>query len=357
LPSPPKLLLLQLQALNAADPKMKAVNLLRQEATETHSKELARFAEELGAKLDGPFDALTNMVQKMIFRLMAEQTDEDKHKQWCDLELSNSKASAEDKTEKDKMLDAKIKEAKSHSSELVLKVSDLDDKVRKLTKFMAEATEVRQEGKKENQISIKDAEQAQAAIAKAEAVLTTYYKDSGMIEKEAWEFIAMGEPSPVKLPKEPSSWGASYTGTTDPAKAGSGVIAVLKATAADFSKMEAETRAQELADQKQFDEDMQSAAIDKAASGKESEMKADENKRTLDSVTSMTKQKKHVASELGAVKQYLEDLQPACVKGDSSYEDRKKARSDEIAALKKAQGILADAFKEKSLLQTVRRHA
>jgi len=59
-----------------------------------------------------------------------------------------------------------------------------------------------------------------------------------------------------------------------------------------------------------------------------------------------------VAGELEKTEQYLTDLKPACVNGDSSYEDRKAARTKEIGALQKAQVILEDAFKEKpSLLQ------
>ena len=53
---------------------------------------------------------------------------------------------------------------------------------------------------------------------------------------------------------------------------------------------------------------------------------------------------KMIASNEDAVKQYLKDLEPACVSGDSSYEERKGARDDEIAGLKQAQGILKAAF-------------
>jgi hypothetical protein len=351
LPSKPKFFL---QIASLSDPKMKALTLIRKEANEAHSKELQRFADQLSRAMDGPFDQITNMIQKMIFRLMAEQTDEDKHKKWCDQEISVSETSRDDKADKIKSLEAKKKDAKAHSDELVLKIKDLDKKVADLAEFMADATEIRNEGKKENELAIKDAESAQAAIAKAEAVLESYYKDSGMIEKEAWEFLQ--KPSPVSLPEKPESWSKSYTGVTDPNKPG-GVLAVLQATAADFAKMEADSRAQEAMDQKQFDEDMKSAAIDKAGSAKESEMKTDENKRTLDKVTSLTKKVKHTTNEHGAVKQYLEELKPACVDGDSSYKDRKAARDKEITALKEAQGILEYAFKEESMLQTIHKHA
>ena len=36
------------------------------------------------------------------------------------------------------------------------------------------------------------------------------------------------------------------------------------------------------------------------------------------------------------MKKYLEELQPACVDGDSTYEDRKDARDAEIKAPKNA---------------------
>jgi len=131
---------------------------------------------------------------------------------------------------------------------------------------------------------------------------------------------------------------------------------VLKATAEDFARMEADTRSNEISDQDKFDQDMSSASIDKAKTAKESEMKADEKKRKSDKIASMTKQQKHTTSELGAVKQYLKDLKPACVDGDSSYEDRKGARDKEIESLREAQVILEQAFEEKAFLQTVSKH-
>ena len=65
----------------------------------------------------------------------------------------------------------------------------------------------------------------------------------------------------MKLPKDPKLWDSSYTGVTDPKKGGSGVIAILEKIGADFSKMEAETKAQEVTDQKKFDETMKTHAV------------------------------------------------------------------------------------------------
>merc|ERR1740123_2756248 len=92
---------------------------------------------------------------------------------------------------------------------------------------------------------------------------------------------------------------------------------------------------------------MKSSKIEKARREKEAEMKDQEKKRLMEKSVSMGKSLKHVNAELGAVDQYLADLQPACVEGDSTYKDRKDARAAEIDSLKKAQVLLADWQKPK----------
>merc|ERR1712073_121907 len=265
----------------------------------------------------------------MIFRLMAEQKDEDDHKNWCDKELSESETSKEEKSKIQKLTDA-IKEA--------------DDMVEKITGHVEEATEIREVGKEENKVAVKDAQDAQKAVAEATSVLETFYKESGMIEKKSYELM---QKDPVKLPETPSTWDASYTGVADPAEQPDGIIAVLKKVSSDFAKMEAQTKAQEESDQELFEEDMKACAIEKAALTKESEMKGAEKKRKIEKVAQMQATHKHVSDEHAAVVQYLKDLQHGCVDGDSTYEDRKAARAKEIEALGKAQIILRDAFKEK----------
>jgi hypothetical protein len=334
-----------LMQLAASDPKMRAVELLRTAAEASHSQAMARLAQEVATHLkDGPFDQINNMIQKMIFRLMAEQKDEDDHKNWCDKELSESETSKADKAEKMEELEDKIKTAKAKVQKLTEAIEDADEMVQKITGHVEEATEIREVGKEENKVAVKDAQDAQKAVAEATSVLETFYKESGMIEKKSYELM---QKDPVKLPETPSTWEASYTGVTDPAEQPDGIIAVLKKVSADFAKMEAQTKAQEESDQSLYDEDMKRCAIEKAALTKESDMKGAEKKRKIQKIAQMQATHKHVSDEHAAVVQYLKDLEHGCVDGDSTYEDRKAARAKEIDALGKAQIILRDAFKEK----------
>eukprot|EP00928_Gymnodinium_smaydae_P049235 TRINITY_DN3302_c0_g1_i1.p1 TRINITY_DN3302_c0_g1~~TRINITY_DN3302_c0_g1_i1.p1 ORF type:complete len:706 (+),score=218.44 TRINITY_DN3302_c0_g1_i1:36-2153(+) len=331
--------------LQVSGPTERAVQLLRAAARESHSHALDRFAQQIAAHGPGPFNEVNNMIQKMIHRLMSEQTDEDNHKNWCDQELSKSNSTKVNKEDKIAELTTKIDLGTATVAELTGEIGTNADMLASIESHMAEATEIRETGKRENAASIKDAEAAQTALANAIAVLEQYYKETGMMKKESWEFL---QQSGVDLPEEPSTWAASYTGVADPAEQPGGIVTVLKKVAADFDKMEADTRAQEETDDAQYKEDMKECKIEKSRRERESEMKSQEKKRLLDKVASMTKTKKAASTDLEAVEQYLRDLEPACVNGDSTYEDRKAARAKEIDALHEAQGILAGAFSEKS---------
>merc|ERR1719316_984695 len=142
------------------------------------------------------------MIQKMIFRLMAEQKDEDDHKNWCDMELEKTTYSKEDKEDKSKALKDKIDDAEAKVMELTDQIKELSDSVSELTTYIQEETELRAEAKAENEATIKDAKDAQEAISNAIAVLADFYKSSGM---------TLIQKAPVELPESPSTWDSSYT--------------------------------------------------------------------------------------------------------------------------------------------------
>merc|ERR1719217_1794722 len=94
-----------------ADPQTRAVNLLRSTAKTYHSKALERLAMQVASHVPKQFQDVINQIQKMIFRLKQEQTDEDNHKAWCDMELAKTNSSIDDKDDKIKELSAKLKES------------------------------------------------------------------------------------------------------------------------------------------------------------------------------------------------------------------------------------------------------
>jgi hypothetical protein len=316
--------------------------LLRDAAKNANSRALERLAVEVQAHLKGPFDQVNNMIEKMIFRLMDEQKQEDEHKLWCDEEIKKTETMKSDKEDKIKDLKAEIKLQTAAVQKLTSEIGTAEQMIADVVGFMREATEIRQVGKNENKLALKDSMDAQKSLTNAIAVLEAFYKESGEIPKEPWEFIQ----EPVKLPKNPATWDSSYTAVADPTKQPGGIITVLETVLSDFEKMEADTKAQEAEDQKEYEESMKTNKIEKAERTQEVNMKTAEKARRVDKIASLEGQKKTTSDELEKTDQYLVDLKPACVDGDSTYEDRKAARAKEIKALKEAQITLLDAFKE-----------
>jgi hypothetical protein len=325
--------------LQVVDPRGKVASLLRKAATQSNDKALSKLASLVSA--GGHFDKIEQMIQKLIFRLQKEQKDEDEHKHWCDMETEKSEESRDDKQEKVALLQTKIDAAHAERSSLRSTIAENEAEVARITKYMEEETDLRAANHQDNLKTIKDAKDAQAAIANAVAVLTQFYKNSGMMEKQAWEFLQ----APVDLPESPSTWDAGYTGVTDPAAQPEGIVTVLEKVASDFATMEGEAAAQDESDQKDFDEDMTENQTLNAELKKDSEMKTARAAELDSTHNALSKQHKATSNELEAVEQYLKDLQPSCHEGDSTYDERKASRAQELGALREAQVILRDAFK------------
>jgi len=338
--------------------KMSAVTLLLKAAKTSHSKALERLAVELKAHISGPFGQLNNMIEKMIFRLQDEQRQEDEHKQWCDHELDTSDAMLENQNEKHDDLNAHHRKEQAKVVMLSTDITDINQDIKNIMAFMAEATEVRSTGKKENALAIKDAAHAQEALGNAIAVLVSFYKGSGQISKEPWEFIQ--ESVAARLPEKPETWASSYTGVSNPTDPKAGIVSILEGVMAKFSTMEADTKAQEAVDQQKYEEAMSDSKVEKARRTTELEMKTREKGTKSQKMDSLMSEMQRTQAEIETSEGYLKKLQPACVDGDSSYKNRKDARTEEIDALKKAQVILQGANEEKkrsaSFLE-IQRHA
>merc|ERR1719159_2273041 len=219
-----------------------------------------KLAQVLGT-YEGPFDKIKAMIQKMIFRLMSEQKDEDDHKNWCDGEMEKSEESKDDKSEKVDMFTKKISELDAAVKKLMKEITANNDKAAEIQAYMEQETELRNENHAECVATIKDSQDAQAAVTQATQVLKDFYKESGMIAKEPWEFVQVSARRGVELPDSPDTWDSSYTGVTDPENGADGVLALLDGVMTKFSSMEADAKVQDETDQQNYEKDMQASKI------------------------------------------------------------------------------------------------
>merc|ERR1719401_1764868 len=155
-----------------------------------------------------------------------------------------------------------------------------------------------------------------------------------MIAKEQWEFVQTASRRDVELPEKPSTWDSSYTGTADPKSGSDGILTILDETMQKFSKMEADAKVTDETDQKEYEQDMAAKKIETDETNTDTQMKTQKKDSLQQKMEGTAATLKSTSAELDAVEQYLKDLEPACGTGDSSYEDRKKARADEMDALR-----------------------
>merc|ERR1719265_2251052 len=258
------------------------------------------------------------------------------HKNWCDKETEKTAIMKTDKETKRDELTADIDSLNAELSSLAQGIKDNNEAVALLEAQIEEETAERNADKAENAATVKDAQEAQTAIASAIAVLEDFYKSTGGIAKEAWEAFVQVRAHTHQDP-EPELWEAQpYTGTDG----GSGVVGMLTDIASDFASMDAEARSDETTQQDQYDEWLTTAQVDESARTKDNEMMSARRETMKEKLEGKTTDHAHNAKELEATDKYLTDLQHACVDGDSTYGERKAARQQEIDALHQAQGIL-----------------
>merc|ERR1719487_285898 len=349
--------LLQLAAAKKdADPTNAIVTLLRKAGNTKQTAALSKLADKIAALRrqtpgSGTFDQIKNLIQKMIFHLASEQKDEDDHKNWCDKELNITEMMINDKTKTKNALDASINQLSAEIDSLTTAIKDNRESVSLMNTEIEEETAERQAEHAENMATIKDAQAAQTAVSQAIAVLTEFYKGTGMMEKEAWELNQMksnvrrikAPPGETELPEpNPELFESPYKGSSE----GAGVIGMLEGIAENFALMETTADADETQQSDEYEKWLTDTKIAISEKEKDTEMKEARKERQSEKLVGKTDDFTHNKKELEATVQYMADLQHACVDGDSTYEDRKAARTKEIEALKQAQDILEKAFDE-----------
>merc|ERR1719274_192305 len=115
------------------------------------------------------------MIKDLIVRLMEEANEEAEHKGWCDTELSTNEQTRKEKTQAVETLHAEIDELEASIAKLTEDIAELTTAMAELDAAMAKATEIRQAEKEKNTETIKDAQDAQTAVAQALTVLKEFY--------------------------------------------------------------------------------------------------------------------------------------------------------------------------------------
>jgi cell division septum initiation protein DivIVA len=275
---------------------------------------------------DDPFGKVKKMIKDLIVRLMEEANEEAEHKGWCDTELSTNEQTRKEKTEAVETLHAEIDELEASLAKLTEDLSELSKAIAQLTSAMAEATTIRQEEKATNTATIKDAQEAQTAVAQALTVLKEFYAKAG----EATALLQ-------QQPEAPATFDSPYKGM---GSENGGVVGMIEVIQSDFARLEADTTASEATSQKEYDEFMTDSKVDKAQKETDTEHKTAKKQDQTQALTVKRSDLEGTQKELDAALAYFDKLKPSCVDSGVSYEDRVARRKEEIESLQEALRIL-----------------
>jgi len=354
--------------LQINDPVATAVSLLKHRASYGRSRELQRVAAAINALADpkadaeykgwdtkeakGPFHQVKQMMQKMIKHLNEEQNAETKKFRWCEAEFANTNENLHEKTKQSKKLDNELNKLASMINKLDTSIGKDQTTLETSISDLNEAREERSDQKKANDVAIHDAQEGQAALAKAIAVLKKFFEEnSGNSYEHADE-------------RENLSGGSredAYKGV-DNAEA---VLTQLGEVETDFSKMENGVRAEEEEQTNTFNTLESSEKIKQSKLKSKIEAETSRMNQLQEKERTTTNRKAGVDEDIEASGTYYNQLMGPCAgmvegKSDewgtldkskdlwkkvvSAYDTRKGLRDDEIKGLIDAQKTLEDAF-------------
>jgi len=273
-----------------------------------------------------PFAKVKEMITEMVEKLMKEAAEEAEKKAFCDKEMSETKAKREDKTAETEDLQMKLDKAAAKIAKLKEGVSTLEEELGKMAGEVKEATEMREKEKNAWALAKADYEEGLSGIQMALEVLRDYYAskddkgDASLLQADLGKDMSLAQ-----------------TETQEP----SGIIGMLEVAESDFTKLLAEGNADEDVAQKEYDTFMQDNKVATAAKEQEVKYKGMDAKETKAYLETTKADMQTAQTELGAILEYWEKLQPECVAKPEPYEERVKRREKEIAGLKEALSILA----------------
>jgi len=320
---------------------------LAAEALRLHSNDLSLLAEKVAAD---PFGKVKKMIDDMITRLLEEAHGDADHEGFCDTEVGKSKVTRAKLSEDIDGLVAAVEEGKATIMMITEEIATLSMEVAELTTSMQEATKMRASEKATNKVTVKDAAAAQEAVTAAVAILKKFYEEASTatallqrptMGSDEWDSLANPnfEGTVDKGHKEGmQTFGKSYQGQQDEA---GGVLAMLEVISADFANVQADTKAEENVAQETYDRFMTDTKRNKATKEKKIEMDTVDKAAAESKLQEDTKDMKGTQDQLLAADRYYAKLVPQCFDKGMTFEERSKARADEIASLKEALKILS----------------
>jgi len=314
----------QLRAVEASpNSQLRVAAFLNEAGRRLNSRVLKLLATRVEAD---PFKKVKKMIKDLIVKLVEEATAEAETKGFCDKEMTTNEHTRKEKTAAVETLTADIDELSASVASLTEEIAELTKAIADLDAAIEKATGIRNAERKKNKETIKDAQDAQVAVAAALTVLKEFYAKASKATSLAQE--------PEIFSDEPYKGMSGMSG---------GITGMLEVIESDFARLESETSASEEEAAKEFKSFMHDSTMDKTGKTKDVEHKTEKKEMQAQALQEKKSDLEGTQKELDAALAYYEKLKPTCVTGGTSgesFEDRVAQRKEEIESLQEALRIL-----------------
>mmetsp|Transcript_52470 Transcript_52470/g.119952 ORF Transcript_52470/g.119952 Transcript_52470/m.119952 type:complete len:657 (-) Transcript_52470:15-1985(-) len=293
------------------DSRARAAAYLQMRAKKLGSQYLLTMAAHV---TEDPFGKVKKMIKDLIVKLMEEANAEADHNAFCSTELATNKQTRENKAAKAEDLAATADKLTADIALLAEEITKLADDIASIMAEQAEATKLRGDEKAINAQTVADAKDGQEAVERAIKILR--------------EFYTKAEGSFVQEP---------YKGMQD---SKGGVIGMLEVCLSDFARLETETSLAEEEAQVSYEKFMAESTQSKEVKEVEKEHKEGNKADAESSLRNTKKELTLTQDELDKALEYYSKLKADCLDTGLSYEERVKAREEEIQSLQEALRIL-----------------
>jgi len=286
------------------------------EELKVHAPQISLALLALGSKKivvdDDPFAKVKTMIREMIQKLQTQHAQEQKHKEWCDQEMTETTSSTQSKLEQ-------LKKSSNKLSNMQLTLNELEENMAKdsvtLRALKTDLNNALIQRKRDAIQAEEDISTYKNAVRMVKHIiqgLTQYYK-------------GIGAKSAI-------------------AKRGyfSGVNALLEIAHKDFDKQRVMREQEEALAQQNYESFRKASEIEIVRTDTKAKHDASTAHTLKRNILRENADMESTETEVTALKEYMKQLQASCTAKVDSYMERKAARDAEIAALREALGHLRE---------------
>jgi hypothetical protein len=321
------------RAVAAARGREAIIDMLKSQGQKLKSSELMALATQIaGVSSADPFAKVKQLIQELIERLLAQQSNEADQKAWCDKATSAAEQKRGYASEKITELNAQMAEYEALRDKLAEELSVLSSEVEELKANREKAEALRAKEKAESEEAIADATAGLDAVQMAKDIMDKFYKTHAKNE------VSLAQQGPADdAPDAGFDNFEAYKGLQGES---TGVLGMMEVLESDFQRTITETKKFEAEAEQEHLEFMTETG--KSLAEKEVAVEQKDKEKTA-----AVEELSQAEDDLGtnsevlqtSIKELLE-LKAACIDTGMSYSDRKANREEEITALKKAMCIL-----------------